>query len=61
MNGSTQSINPETFETNLEGIFLAGVVCGGMETSKWFIENSRDHAQFIFNRINELSAESISE
>jgi thioredoxin reductase (NADPH) len=55
------SINPETFETNLEGIFLAGVVCGGMETSKWFIENSRDHAQFIFKRIKELSAESVSE
>lgn len=43
--------NPETFQTNVEGLFLAGVVCGGMETNKWFIENSRDHAEKIFNYI----------
>lgn len=43
--------NPETFETNVKGLFLAGVVCGGMETNKWFIENSRDHAEKIFNHI----------
>ncbi len=41
----------ETFETNVKGLFLAGVVCGGMETNKWFIENSRDHAEKIFNKI----------
>lgn len=43
--------NPETFETNIKGLYLAGVVCGGMETNKWFIENSRDHAEKIFNHI----------
>lgn len=43
--------NPDTFETNVEGLFLAGVVCGGMETNKWFIENSRDHAEKIFDHI----------
>lgn len=43
--------NPDTFETNVERLFLAGVVCGGMETNKWFIENSRDHAEKIFNHI----------
>lgn len=43
--------NPETFQTNVEGLFLAGVVCGGIETNKWFIENSRDHAEKIFNYI----------
>jgi len=43
--------DPETFETNVEGIFLAGVVCGGMETGKWFIENSRYHPEKIFNEI----------
>jgi thioredoxin reductase (NADPH) len=43
--------NPETFETNVEGIFLAGVVCGGMETGKWFIENSRYHPEKIFDKI----------
>ncbi len=44
--------NPETFETNKRNIFLAGVVCGGMDTGKWFIENSRDHAEKIFRKIN---------
>lgn len=40
--------NSNTFETNKKGIFLAGVVSGGMDTSKWFIENSRYHAENIF-------------
>ena len=39
--------NPETMETNIEGLYLAGVICGGMETHKWFIENSRIHAKII--------------
>jgi len=43
--------NPGTMETNIDGLFLAGVICGGMETHKWFIENSRVHASMIINRI----------
>lgn len=43
--------NPETMETNVEGVYLAGVICGGMETHKWFIENSRVHATIIANAI----------
>ena len=43
--------NPETMETNLPGLYLAGVVCGGMDTHKWFIENSRVHADQIFAHI----------
>ena len=43
--------NPDTYETNVKNLFLAGVVCCGMETSKWFIENSRDHASKIFDVI----------
>jgi thioredoxin reductase (NADPH) len=43
--------NPETMETNVEGLFLAGVVCGGMQTHKWFIENSRVHANMIVDYI----------
>ncbi|MNQ28167.1 Ferredoxin--NADP reductase [compost metagenome] len=46
------SYNPETMETNIEGLFLAGVVCGGMQTHKWFIENSRIHANMILNYIS---------
>ena len=44
--------SPETFETNKKGIYLAGVVCSGMDTGKWFIENSRYHAVNIFNHID---------
>lgn len=43
--------NEETMETNIEGIYLAGVICGGMETNKWFIENSRVHADMIMAHI----------
>ncbi|WP_421807867.1 YpdA family putative bacillithiol disulfide reductase [Flagellimonas sp.] len=43
--------DPETMETNVESLFLAGVICGGMETHKWFIENSRIHAPIIMNAI----------
>ncbi len=39
------SYDPDTMETNVPGIYLAGVICGGMETHKWFIENSRIHAR----------------
>lgn len=43
--------NPETMETNQKGIYLAGVVCGGMDTHVWFIENSREHAPRIIKDI----------
>lgn len=48
---STPHYNPETMETNVPGLYLAGVVCGGLETHKWFIENSRVHAGMIVNNI----------
>ncbi|WP_035747054.1 YpdA family putative bacillithiol disulfide reductase [Flavobacterium sp. WG21] len=47
----TPTYNPETMETNVEGLFLAGVICGGMHTHKWFIENSRVHANMIVDYI----------
>ena len=34
-----------------EGVYLAGVVCGGLKTNKWFIENSREHASIIMKAI----------
>lgn len=45
--------NPETMETNVKGMYLAGVICGGMETHKWFIENSREHAELIVKHVCE--------
>jgi bacillithiol disulfide reductase len=49
--------NGETMETNQKGIYLAGVVCGGFDTHKLFIENSRVHADKIINAIvNKVSS-----
>lgn len=41
----------ETLETNRKGMYVAGVVCGGMDTSSLFIENTRVHAEHIANHI----------
>ena len=43
--------DPETMETNVANLYLAGVVCGGKVTHLWFIENSRIHAEMIVNHI----------
>ena len=43
--------NPDTFETNIPGLFIAGVVCGGLDTHTYFIENSREHATSIIHNI----------
>jgi thioredoxin reductase (NADPH) len=42
----------DTMESNLPGLYLAGVVCGGMNTHEWFIENSREHAVKIIRAIS---------
>ena len=47
----TPLYNEKTMETNINGVFLAGVICGGLKTNKWFIENSRDHSQKILSTI----------
>ena len=43
--------NKETMETNVPSLYLAGVICGGMDTHLWFIENSVIHAQLIVRHI----------
>ena len=45
------SYHEETHESNIEGIYLAGVICGGMNTHRLFIENSREHAEKIIRHI----------
>ena len=47
----TPFYNEDTMETNIEGVFLAGVICGGLKTNKWFIENSREHSEKIISQI----------
>ncbi|WP_242132847.1 YpdA family putative bacillithiol disulfide reductase [Aestuariivivens marinum] len=46
--------NKDTMESNVNGLYLAGVICGGMETHKWFIENSRIHAKLIANHLKQV-------
>lgn len=43
--------NNDTHETNVRGIYLAGVICGGMDTHSLFIENSREHAVKIIENM----------
>ncbi len=50
---NTPVYNPDTQESSNPGVYLAGVVCGGLNTSKWFIENSRDHAVAIADHLEE--------
>ena len=44
-------MNPETHESNVPGIYLAGVVIGGRHTSEIFIENGRFHGKQIIKAI----------
>ncbi len=41
----------DTYESNVPGLYLAGVICGGRNTHRLFIENSREHAQKIVSDI----------
>ena len=41
-----------SYETNVRNIFIAGVICGGMNTHRLFIENSREHAVKIIQAIS---------
>ena len=43
----TPVYDEKTMQTNVKNLYLAGVVCGGLKTNKWFIENSRVHAEMI--------------
>ncbi len=39
--------DPETLESNVPGIYLAGVIVAGMRTNEIFIENGRFHGRQI--------------
>jgi thioredoxin reductase (NADPH) len=56
----TPLFDATTFETTRAGVYLAGTVCGGYRTGRWFIENGRFHAQQIVKHITGLRAEPIA-
>lgn len=55
----TPIFDQATFETTRPGMYLAGTVCGGYCTSRWFIENGRFHARQIMKHISSGRAELI--
>src|SRR5277367_2144682 len=44
--------NPDSLETNVPGIYVAGVVVGGLKTSDIFIENGRFHGRQIISAMS---------
>jgi thioredoxin reductase (NADPH) len=48
-----------TFETARPGVYIAGTVCGGYQTGRWFIENGRFHARQIAAHMSGGAAEHI--
>jgi thioredoxin reductase (NADPH) len=47
--------HPDTLETPLPNVYVAGVINAGMQTSKLFIENTRVHSAMIIKAIKEKS------
>ncbi|ASS91766.1 YpdA family putative bacillithiol disulfide reductase [Aeribacillus pallidus] len=43
--------NPDTMETNVNGIFIAGVIAAGNDANEIFIENGRFHGELIAEEI----------
>jgi thioredoxin reductase (NADPH) len=56
----TPVFDQASFETSRPGVYLAGTVCGGYHTSRWFIENGRFHARQIVKHIIEGHADAIA-
>ena len=45
--------DPETLESNVPGVYVAGVIVAGSRTSEIFIENGRFHGKVIANHLRE--------
>ena len=41
------TFDPQTCETNVPGLYVAGTLHAGRDTNRIFIENSREHAPLI--------------
>ena len=58
-----ESLRPEfqesTHQTNIPNLYLAGVICGGMDTHTLFIENSRVHAKRIISDLRKKEKNSL--
>jgi thioredoxin reductase (NADPH) len=45
--------DPHTLESNIKGLYLAGVIVAGRETNRVFIENGRFHGQQIITALKQ--------
>lgn len=45
--------DPQTMETNVENLFIAGVIAAGNNANEIFIENGRFHGKLIADKIKE--------
>jgi len=50
-NSNKPIINADTLESNIKGVYIAGVVVSGTNTSELFIENTRHHGDTIVDSI----------
>ena len=55
----TPLVNEASFESSRPGLYLAGTVCGGYLTNRWFIENGRFHARQIARHMADKPAEAL--
>ncbi len=53
--------DPETFETNVLGLYLAGAVVAGANRGEVFIENGRFHGQVVINNIAKRLSSTLAE
>jgi thioredoxin reductase (NADPH) len=53
------NFNEDTMETNVEGVFIAGVIAAGNNANEIFIENGRFHGEKIASAINNVKSESL--
>lgn len=51
------AFNPETMETNVPGLFVAGGLVGGLDTGAIFIENGRFHGEKIVKAFQSASVD----
>lgn len=51
----TPLYNEETLESDLPNVYVAGVAGGGLKTSRYFIENTREHGKMIVDNIKAKS------
>jgi thioredoxin reductase (NADPH) len=50
------SHDPATMETDVTGVFIAGVLAGGHDANKVFIENGREHGALIVDTLLDRAA-----